>query len=398
MLEISKEYCTGCSACANKCPKKAISMLKDEEGFSYPKIDKQKCVDCDLCKKVCPVLNDLNENHYPKNFYAARILNKKILQKSASGGAFTGIVNAFCDKNYVIFGAKFDDEFRVIHDYVDDREKIDCFRKSKYVQSDLNGSFSLVKKFLNENKKVLFSGTPCQVAGLKSFLNKDYDNLLCVDIICHGVPSYKVWRKYLEFIVKKTCGKKYEISSIADVEFRKKINNNGVFNSKNLMINFKNGKSLIVNSERDLYLKGYSARLFLRPSCSKCKFASKKRYSDITIADCWGIENIYPNIDPHSGESLLIINTKKGRNILNEMKEHFLLISLDEDFVCKYNECYYRPTSFHKKRKSFFDNIDRISFKKNILLCLKTFGLTNKVKVFIPKPIKKIIHMFIKRG
>ena len=398
MLDIKKDNCTGCTACVNICPKDAITMVEDEEGFYYPKINKEKCINCNLCKKICPTINNINnlikENNL-KEIYGVHILDKDILEKSASGGAFTGIVNSFCDENYVIFGARFDDKFQVIHDYVTSKDKIDVFRKSKYVQSDLRNCFKLAKSFLNEGKKVLFSGTPCQIAGLKCFLRKEYENLLCVDIICHGVPSYKVFNKYLNYLVKKE--KITDLSSIKRIEFRKKTIKKEKINSRNLMIVLKNGKKMISDSTENLYLKGYSERLFLRPSCANCKFASKKRYSDITIADCWGIENIYSNINPHVGESLIIINTKKGQKIVNNMKKSFEFINLNEEFVCKYNECYHTPVNFHKKRNLFFDNLDNMNFKKNIKICLRPVGIKNKIKYIIPKPIKKVIKKVIKR-
>lgn len=392
-----KEFCSGCGACVNICPKGAIYMEKDNEGFYYPHIDKQKCVNCNLCRKVCPTINNIKNTKNIKAIYSIHILDNDILEKSASGGAFTGIVDAFCDKNYVIFGAQFDENFQVMHGYTDNKNKIDCFRKSKYVQSDLKNSYVLVKKFLNEGIKVLFSGTPCQVAGLKSFLGRNYDNLLCIDILCHGVPSDKVWQKYLNFIVQQKTKFEKGIEYIENIEFRKKTFYDGKYNSRNLMIKFKNGDCLIENSEKNLYLRGYANRLFLRPSCRVCKFASPDRCSDITIADCWGIEKKYPDLNPHIGESLLIINTKKGKTVFEKMKRNFSIVPIEEEFIFNNNECYYKPSTFHPKRNLFYDNLDKINFEKNIRICLRPIGFKNKVKAVIPKPIKQEIKRLVRK-
>lgn len=360
-----KEFCTGCRACELSCPKNCINMKEDHEGFIYPVIDKTKCIDCGKCLKVCPVINNIKTKDKldKKEVYGYKIDNKSTLLLSSSGGAFTSIVESFCYDNFVIFGVKFDENLNAVHDFIQDKKDIQMFRKSKYVQSDVKDSYKKAKEFLNKGCKVLFTGTPCQIAGLKKYLNKEYENLLSVEIICHGVPSKKVLNKYLEFEENKYNSK------VKSINFREKVEKDGKYNSRNLKLVLENGKEIVEDSQKNIYLKGFHKGLFYRPSCYTCKFANTNRNADITIADSWGIENIYKDIDVHQGHSLVILNTKKGKEYFNTNQEE--TIKLDEQFVINNNAQYSRPTKVHKNREKFFNNLDKMPIDKLVNKCTK---------------------------
>ena len=379
-----KKDCCGCEACKQICPKGAIIMKPDFEGFLYPQIVEAKCINCNLCRKVCPISNKVdNQMLDERKVFSIHTNDEELLDKSSSGGAFTIITEAYCDKDYVIFGARYDEKFNVYHDYIENIEEIYKFRKSKYVQSNLNNSYKEVLRFLKEDKKVIFSGTPCQIAGLKKFLRKEYENLLCIDIVCHGVPSKKVWNKYLEYIESKYNSK------INNINFRHKVKQYGIYNSRNIKILLENGKRIIEDSRKNLYLRGFHNKLFYRHSCTSCKFSNPTRYADITIADCWGIENIDSTIDVHRGESMVVINTQKGMDIWNKINQssNISKLELDLEFAIKSNEQFREATKVHKNRDDFYKNLDSTAFNKNIKSSLpETFK--SKVKRMIPNKIK----------
>lgn len=387
---IEKNKCTGCGTCKQICPKKCIQMVEDEEGFLYP-VRGKECVDCGLCEKVCPIKNKLEKETYIQKVYGLSLKDEEILNKSASGGAFSAIVEAFCDENYVIFGAKYDEKFNVIHDYIQDKENIDIFRKSKYVQSNIRDNYIKAKEFLNNGKKVVFTGTPCQIAGLKKYLQKEYENLICIDLICHGVPSQKVFNKYIDFIEKK-----YK-SKITNINFREKVLQNDKWNSRNIKIKLKNDKTIIKDSTKDLYLRGFHNALFYRPSCEECIFANPNRISDITISDCWGIEKVHLEKDVHKGESMIVINTKKGEKLLKHIENICNLEELSLDFAINNNAQFRENCKFHKNRKDFFENLDKYRFDKLINKYIKI----NKIRIVISKIVpnnvkvrlKKILHV-----
>lgn len=194
---IQKQDCCGCEACVQICPKGCMCMVEDTEGFLYPQVDKSVCVNCGLCEKVCPVIHQ-NKSRTPLKVYAAKNMDEEVRLKSSSGGIFTLLAESVIKRGGVVFGAKFDDEWMVVHDYTDNIEGVAAFRGSKYVQSIIGNAYRKVEQFLKSGRMVLFTGTPCQIAGLKKYLRKEYKKLLAVDLVCHGVPSPKVWQMYLE--------------------------------------------------------------------------------------------------------------------------------------------------------------------------------------------------------
>ena len=225
---VDKSLCCGCTACASVCPKQCITMQEDEEGFLYPVVNASLCIDCNLCQKVCSELHHMNVR-MPLHVYAAKHKDEQVRLASSSGGIFTLLAEKIIDEGGVVFGARFDARWEVVHDYTETKEGLAVFRGSKYVQSRLEDCYYKVKSFLQQGRKVMFSGTPCQIAGLKNYLRKDDDNLLTVDVVCHGVPSPKVWRMYLNEIIARKSKKNSVLShhsngkvKIQSIDFRSK--------------------------------------------------------------------------------------------------------------------------------------------------------------------------------
>lgn len=341
MIQITrKEDCIGCRGCVQTCPKQCISFNEDIQGFCYPKVDLGKCIHCNLCEKVCPVINQ-NTSKEPITVYAAENNNRDIKAHSSSGGIFYALAEEIIAQRGVVFGARFNDKWEVEHGYSEDIEGVKAFQTSKYVQSHIGNSFCEVKTFLDSGRKVMFTGTPCQIAGLKLFLREDYpEQLFTVDIVCHGVPSPGIWREYLNYV--KTEYKKNIINPkfpkvnfpiITSINFRDKRlgwNKYGVsicVADDNLNQNSVNSeiKSVENNEEilfepfsQNLYMQGFLKNFYLRPSCYQCPTKQLKSHSDITLADFWGVQRSYPDFYKATGVSLVLINTSLGEQILKK--------------------------------------------------------------------------------
>lgn len=377
MIEvIEKKMCCGCGACVNVCPKKAIKMIEDKFGFKYPTVDKKKCINCGLCEKVCPIKNKIEET---KNIQEYACYNKNEFErlKSSSGGIFILLAKSIISKKGVVFGATLNNDNVVEHNYSESIGGIKQFMGSKYVQSNINLSYCQVKKFLDEGRYVLFTGTPCQIAGLKKYLKKDYKNLYTQDIICHGVPSPLVWEKYKEYRLKKDKNRPIEIS------FRNKDNGWNMFNLK---FNYK-GKEYKKNQSDDLYMKAFLRDTILRDSCYDCKFKDNKRMADITLADYWGVENVHTNLNDDKGISLMLINSEKGKELLKLIKKDIFLFETNIEKALPYNPAIKKSAKIDKKRNEFFENLDKMDFKKNV----KKNSTNFPIKIRIKKIIKKII-------
>ena len=350
MISLKSKYdCCGCEACAQRCVHKAISMVRDEEGFLYPKIDKQICTECGLCEKVCPIINQ-SGSKTPIATFAAKNKNEAIRLNSSSGGIFTLLATKTINNGGVVFGAKFYEQWDVVHDYVETIEDLAKFRGSKYIQSQIGKSYKIAEIFLKNGREVLFSGTPCQIAGLKKFLIKDYHNLICVDIICHGVPSPMVWGRYINTFKNKT--------SISHVSMRDKTNGWKKFG---LIINSTDKCICNETLSKNIFLKVFLKNLCLRPSCYFCSILSGKSSSDITIADFWGIQNIHPEFDDDKGCNLVLINSEKRLELFNSL-DNCEKIETDFEKAISYNPSYFKSVNEPKYRKYFFDNFDRYGF------------------------------------
>lgn len=347
MIEIKrKEDCVGCNACQQRCPVNCISMNTDEQGFNYPLVDKTKCIGCNLCEKVCPVINQYSELK-PISVYAARIQDQDNLLNSSSGGVFYALSKKILESEGVIFGARFDENWNVIHDYITSLDQIYLLQGSKYVKSDIGFTYRQVENFLISGKKVLFTGTACQIAGLKRFLKKDYiDKLITVEIICHGVPSPMIWQRYIKDILKKSISEisLSNVNHIEKISFRDKELG---WNKYGFSVEFRcetgkssNNHSSLDTSERrmrffeptieNIYMMGFLRNLYLRPSCYDCPTKCGKSHSDIILGDYWGIEDEHPNYYCSEGVSLVMVNTPTGKMLFESTIADYITSSYDQ--------------------------------------------------------------------
>lgn len=341
--------CSGCTACFAICPKDAITMQADSEGFKYPVIDKNKCIDCGLCCKVCPLENMYGNFGEDKTSFACRAKDKNFAKQSSSGGVFGILANMYIKEQAVIYGAAFDDNWNVCHIRADKKDELKSLYTSKYVQSDIGNTFRQVKCDLDNGKKVLFAGTPCQVAGLKSYLQKDYLNLLSVDFICHGVPSPLVWQRYIIAMEKKLNNK------ITEISFRDKEDG---WKNYYFKLSTGNGNVFYEKHGENIYMKGFLKDLYLRSSCYDCKFKTLHRASDITLADFWGIEKIIPEINVEKGVSLCWSSSEKGKQVLADVlkRTDYYEVKLRE--AIKHNSSAIKSVEMHKNRDKFFEEVN----------------------------------------
>ena len=339
MINITDRHnCCGCSACVQACPQKCIKFDEDKQGFRYPIVNKEDCIDCGLCEKVCPIIN-LNELRKPLNVYATINPNEDIRMVSSSGGIFTMLAEAVIKEGGVVFGARFDENWEVKHDFTETIDGLELYRGSKYVQSCIGETYKQTLNFLRNGRKVLFTGTSCQIAGLKKYLRKEYDNLLTVDVVCHGVPSPLVWREYLQQLIKHpkgVAGKNTvllslkEKSFITGISFRDKSTGwkkygfvvRGISASKteqNSVLSSDNDIIFHETFDRNLFMQVFLKNICLRPSCYNCPAKSGKSGSDLTIADFWGIAIHHPEWDDDKGTSLILINTYRGKEYFQKL-------------------------------------------------------------------------------
>lgn len=313
---VNKHDCCGCTACASACNLHAISMDMDEEGFFYPHVNLQLCTNCSLCERVCPIIryDTIVDKNINPTIFALYHRDDSTRQASSSGGVFAALVDYAFLRNGIAYGAVYDKGFVVKHKKAENKEEAMLFRGSKYVQSDMLNIYIEVKRYLDNGRYILFSGTPCQVEGLKCFLRKRYANLTTVDILCHGVPSPKVFSDYVSFIRRNS-----------DFELTKIYMKDKTFGWKypNLRLYFGSHVSQFNTVLSNLWNKIYYGHLVTRPSCYTCRFTNYHRSGDITIGDFWGIEKVYPKIDMDKGISLIMLNNNKGLEVWNCIKEQF---------------------------------------------------------------------------
>lgn len=352
MIEIvEKSDCVGCEACVQRCPKQCIVMKEDAEGFLYPQIDIEKCIDCGLCERVCPVINQ-GEPRKPLVAYAAKNQDESVRLSSSSGGIFTALAEYVIAQGGVVFGARFDESWNVVHDYVETIEGLSAFRGAKYVQSRIGQSFLRAETFLKQGRMVLFSGLPCQITGLKKFLRKDYDNLITVELFCHGVPSPMVWKRFLE---EEVAIPHIRLKSIS---FRDKVSgwkNSSFFYSQE----DANGVQLHrMPFAKNLFMRGFLADLYLRPSCYHCPAKQFKSGSDLTIGDYWGVKLAHPELDDDKGVSAVLVNTDRGVKILQTV-QHISLYASTFENVVKCNPALMKSAQEPAKRPLFFELLNQ---------------------------------------
>lgn len=403
MIEILKKMeCCGCEACAQICPKQCINMKQDNEGFFYPEVDKNKCVNCNKCNKVCPIKNPSKRNNILKA-YATQIIDEKIRMASSSGGAFSNIAEYIFRRKGIVFGAIFDKDLNVIHSQAKNMEELNLMRGSKYVQSRILDTYKEAEKYLKEDKYVCYSGTPCQIEGLVSYLGKTYEKLITIDLVCHGVPSPKVWRKYIDTLEKNNNSK------VTFYNFRSKKTG---FHNFGTEIKFENGEefySCDSSDKKDFMHLAFFQEICSRPSCHDCKFKTKERISDFTIFDCWSVEKFSTTMEDDKGTSMIFLHTDKALKIFNEIKDKLNYCVADIQKVIELdgvNVIYSMKPN--PKRREFFESLDNMTIeelqeeylkeKKNLIIIkqlkiiLKKLGIFELVKKWlylVTRPIMK---------
>lgn len=349
--------CTGCSACLNVCPKNCIRMKSDKEGFIYPYIIKKKCVNCNKCRRVCPVNKEKEQmNILQKKAFLAYSLNNTVRLRGSSGGIFGLLADSIIEKGGYVFGAAFDDDLYVKHVCISKKKDLQRLYMSKYVQSEIGLSYVKVKQVLEDNKPVLFTGTPCQIAGLMGFLGNKacYPLLITQEVVCHGVPSPLLWEKNLHFVSK--ANKKI----VKNVFFRKKTRSWIEFSVEYV---FSDGTVLDNYYKDDLYFKAFLNNYCLRQSCYNCQFKNQNSLADITLADFWGIENIVTNIDYKNGVSLVICNTTKGEMAVEGIKDRIYYSSIEYERAIKYNSAVCRSVDKPPHRDLFLKYVYRFRYE-----------------------------------
>ena len=362
---VNKQDCCGCSACVQRCPKHCITLKEDGEGFLYPHVNSDECIDCGLCEKVCPELHH-GERHIPLEVYAAKNKDESIRMQSSSGGIFTLLAEKVIQEGGVVFGAAFDVNWEVMHTYAETMEGLVDFRNSKYMQSRIGTAYQDAERFLKMGRKVLFSGSPCQIKGLKLFLRKGYDNLIAVDFICHGVPSPRVWREYLKETIARKGGKNSVLpypmpckAKIHSVDFRSKSTGWKKYSfaltlSETSVEGVKNTVLLSSVFSENPFMRAFLADLILRPSCYSCPSKSGRSGSDLTIADYWAIPRVAPEFDDDKGVSLVLVQTEKGKSFYQSLKEKTTFIVTSYQEAQGANGGFKEKTPMHPKRSRFF--------------------------------------------
>lgn len=383
---VEKSKCCGCSACVQRCPKQCISLREDAEGFLYPEVDTSHCVNCGLCEQVCPELHADAERR-PLQTFAAINPDAGVRLASSSGGVFTVLAEQVIDAGGVVFGAAFDAHWEVRHRYAETREELAAFRGSKYVQSVIGDTFLQAERFLKSGRQVLFSGTPCQIAGLRRFLRRDYDHLLCVDFVCHGVPSPGVFRAYLAEEMTKIARKgekKYRFAfstipsipkadvlaarlgcRIDDIRFRDKTNGWKKFSfALSLSRASAAGEKIqfcALNSfTENAFMQAFLRDLILRPSCYACPAKCFRSGSDLTLGDYWGVEREAPHLDDDGGTSLVFVNSERGQHFLSSLP--FAFHSQPFERVHAHNSSISVSVNRPINRKFFFMMLSRSGF------------------------------------
>ena len=354
MLNQSLALCNGCAACAAVCPKGAISMEPNNEGFLYPQINSRLCVSCGLCEERCPIIRKYEPGVHDNIIYAVMNTDESIRKLSSSGGVFRLLAEKVLLEDGIVFGAKFDENFSVVHGCAEKLDDLEALQGSKYVQSKIGDSYQRVKQCLESKRLVLFSGTPCQIAGLKSYLHQEHENLYCVDIVCHGVPSPKVWEKYCKENEEATGSK------IQYVSFRDKSTG---WRDYHVTFRFRNGTMITKHHSKDAMMKAFIQNICLRNSCYQCKFKGIAGQSDITLADFWGIERVLPYIDDDIGTTLMVSHTAKGRRLFNAIRPNVIYEKINAINVLDLNPMMVDSASRHPKRNEFFMSLDTEPFE-----------------------------------
>ena len=372
-LYVKKEDCCGCGACMNACPKNAIRMEADNQGFLYPVINAVDCINCGLCKQNCQIRKSKTMQN-ERSSHCFGVKNHDYVRAvSSSGGVFTAILDEVINGGGVVVGATFDSEMNVVHKTAQTRKECDAFRGSKYVQSDMGNIYKKVADTLSNKKKVLFSGTPCQVAGIKKYLEAhriEMSGLYTIDLVCHGAPSPKIWKEYISVLENKYHSK------IKNYTFRDK---SAGWRGYHVRVELEDGRSVAQNDLTQSFAIVFGKEVMLRPSCFYCPYASMQRCGDITIGDFWGIDKIDKNFSDNKGISMVLINTSKGQEIFMAIKSELDVKEYSSEVLKQPN--LRKSTDFSVDYDIFWSDYD----SKNYLYIAKKYGeygLLRKIRYY----------------
>ena len=372
----NKVDCTGCEACSNICPKRCITMGKDDGWFRYPEIDGDKCINCDLCVKVCPVINSCTTSDGAPDVFAAWSKDSEVRYNSTSGGAFSELAKIVLNQGGYVVGAVYTPDNMVAHAIINTQDDLVKVRQSKYIQSTIGDVYSRVKKLLDSDQSVLFCGAPCQVAGLKNYLRKPYKNLITVDFICRGMNSPKAYRYWLNELEQTSGGKATRVWFKYKQDGWKK-------SPYCTRVDFSNGKSVVSSGENNAFMVGYlQGNLYMRPSCSNCHFKGAERCSDITLADFWKISD---ELDDNKGTSMILINSESGHALFEKVQSQLLFYKRDLEEITAGNVCFIGSVTINPKSDEFLSKLEDKPFSK---LVAQYIG-----KHSIKKNIRKAVNM-----
>ena len=390
---VNYKDCFSCRSCFLSCPKNSIEMIENEEGFFYPKVTEDKCIDCGICVKKCPSLNKVEREKFEQYGLAVIAKDKNVLLKSSSGAASSIIANKIITDGGVVFGAAYDENLFVQHIACKDFSELERIKGSKYVESFTGDTFKEVKEYLENGLKVLYTGSPCHIAGLKKFLGKDYENLFTLDLICHGVPSRKLFKRYLEWLGQKNNEK------IIYYGFRDKSVGGWSCGSK-VKIKTKT-KSKILDAYCEPYYSAFLKSKSFRESCYSCPYAKIERIGDLTVGDFWGVEKFYPEIDSKNGVSCILVNSEKGKSLFESVKDGFDVMPCKLEEVKKQNWNLNQPSKRPEIRDSFYKGLDDDSYFSNFIETKAIFRIKWKIKHFVfahtPRWIKDSIKKLLGR-
>ncbi len=393
-----KEKCCGCSACMNICPVNAIEMTPDSQGFLYPSANTQTCISCGKCESVCPILNPEKESAFEQEAYIIQHKDPEILKDSTSGGAFTAIAESVLDEGGVVFGAGYGENFRVIHKFAENSGELHSFRNSKYVQSDKGKSFSEARKFLREGRRVLFSGTPCEVEGLLKFLGSESEAplLVTVDIVCHAVSSPAVWNAFLNIV---------DAANAQDLRFRDKDKYSYLYSQ--FAVVREKSRSVYEGIETNIMMRAFFSNVCDRPLCYSCKFKKRYRVSDFTLWDCWDASDFTKDsgkFTHNAGITRILVHTQKGRGILPEILSRCIHAKINPDDAVRVSsrEMFYPVPKDEERYAKFWESFGHDpegtlrkffprTFKTRLESFLRKIAFRTGIYSFVRKMYKKIL-------
>lgn len=388
------KMCTGCTACVNTCSRNCLEMRKDKNGFLFPEmVEKTNCIDCKACEKVCPVVSSKDNRKFVTKSYAAFSTNEVHRKGSSSGGIFTELAENVLQLGGIVFGASYDENGIVKHVEIDDKLDLGKLRGAKYSQSNLGGCFQVIKHQLELGKMVLFSGTPCQVAGLKSFLKIYCKNLICVDFVCHGVPSPMVWEKYVQY------RSQLDAQDILPVHINLRNKESGWSHySYSVEFSYPSGKRYICKNSEDLFMRLFVGDYISRESCNNCHFKGYDRVSDITLGDFWGVWDIIPEMDDNKGTSLVLTHTVQGEGLLRDIADQIKIQEISLEEASRMNPSLLESSQSQPDREIVLNIIEKDGFQAVQTLILSNKEPKKSMTGKIKRRIDRIILLLKRRN